>query len=131
MHQDLGFCAGLGRIAAIQAGQGCPDTRHGCSAFFIIFAGRQSGLGSGCSSRLHFCVIAALVGFTPTGGRGGGSHSNHNALYVACVTSCRYKWDTLPAAQRPERGLLGLRAGLNAFANLRPAIVPPQVSGVQ
>jgi isocitrate/isopropylmalate dehydrogenase len=38
-----------------------------------------------------------------------------------------YKWDTLPAAQRPERGLLGLRAGLNAFANLRPAIVPKQV----
>jgi hypothetical protein len=38
-----------------------------------------------------------------------------------------YKWDTLPAEQRPERGLLGLRAGLNAFANLRPAIVPKQV----
>lgn len=41
---------------------------------------------------------------------------------------CRYKWDTLPSAQRPERGLLAIRAGLNAFANLRPAIVPPQVS---
>lgn len=40
----------------------------------------------------------------------------------------RYKWDTLPAAQRPERGLLALRAGLNAFANLRPAIVPPQLA---
>eukprot|EP00882_Tetradesmus_deserticola_P015489 GHRQ01016505.1.p1 GENE.GHRQ01016505.1~~GHRQ01016505.1.p1 ORF type:complete len:311 (+),score=138.62 GHRQ01016505.1:156-1088(+) len=39
-----------------------------------------------------------------------------------------YKWDTLPAEQRPERGLLGLRAGLNAFANLRPAIVPPQLA---
>lgn len=39
----------------------------------------------------------------------------------------RYKWDTLPAAQRPERGLLAIRAGLNAFANLRPAIVPRQV----
>ncbi|KIY99262.1 3-isopropylmalate dehydrogenase [Monoraphidium neglectum] len=39
-----------------------------------------------------------------------------------------YKWDTLPAAQRPERGLLGLRAGLNAFANLRPAIVPRQLA---
>lgn len=47
---------------------------------------------------------------------------------TVCVHACRYKWDTLPAAQRPERGLLGLRAGLNAFANLRPAIVPPQVS---
>lgn len=39
----------------------------------------------------------------------------------------RYKWDTLPAEQRPERGLLGIRAGLNTFANLRPAIVPRQV----
>ncbi len=43
------------------------------------------------------------------------------------TTFIRYKWDTLPAQQRPERGLLGLRAGLNAFANLRPAIVPRQV----
>lgn len=39
-----------------------------------------------------------------------------------------YKWDTLPAAQRPERGLLAIRAGLNAFANLRPAIVPRQLA---
>lgn len=41
---------------------------------------------------------------------------------------CSYKWDTLPSELRPERGLLGLRAGLNAFANLRPTIVPAQVS---
>jgi len=34
----------------------------------------------------------------------------------------------LPADQRPERGLLALRAGLNAFANLRPAIVLPQLA---
>jgi len=34
----------------------------------------------------------------------------------------------LPADQRPERGLLVLRAGLNAFANLRPAIVLPQLA---
>ena len=46
----------------------------------------------------------------------------------ATVLPRSYKWDTLPAEQRPERGLLGLRAGLNAFANLRPAIVPPQAS---
>lgn len=39
-----------------------------------------------------------------------------------------YKWDTLEANLRPERGLLGLRAGLNAFANLRPAIVPRQLA---
>lgn len=33
------------------------------------------------------------------------------------------KWDTLPGHQRPEAGLLGIRAELGLFANLRPAIV--------
>ncbi len=33
------------------------------------------------------------------------------------------RWDALPMAQRPERGLLGLRAGLELFANLRPALL--------
>ena len=33
------------------------------------------------------------------------------------------KWDTLPMDRRPEKGLLGLRAGLDAFANLRPAML--------
>ena len=33
------------------------------------------------------------------------------------------KWDSLPMDQRPEKGLLGLRAGLDAFANLRPAML--------
>jgi 3-isopropylmalate dehydrogenase len=33
------------------------------------------------------------------------------------------KWDDLPTLERPERGLLGLRAGLELFANLRPAIL--------
>jgi 3-isopropylmalate dehydrogenase len=33
------------------------------------------------------------------------------------------KWDALPMSQRPERGLLGLRAGMELFANLRPALL--------
>jgi 3-isopropylmalate dehydrogenase len=33
------------------------------------------------------------------------------------------KWDDLPTLQRPERGLLGLRAQLGLFANLRPALL--------
>jgi 3-isopropylmalate dehydrogenase len=37
------------------------------------------------------------------------------------------KWDSLPTHQRPERGLLGLRAGLGLFANLRPAKILPQL----
>lgn len=32
------------------------------------------------------------------------------------------KWEPLPIADRPERGLLGLRKELELFANLRPAI---------
>ena len=32
-----------------------------------------------------------------------------------------YKWDTLPGDKRPEAGLLGIRAALGLFANLRPA----------
>lgn len=32
-----------------------------------------------------------------------------------------YKWDILPGGQRPEAGLLGIRAALGLFANLRPA----------
>lgn len=33
------------------------------------------------------------------------------------------KWESLDYALRPERALLGLRAHLNLFANLRPAVV--------
>ena len=33
------------------------------------------------------------------------------------------KWDSLPVAKKPEKGLLGLRSGLDAYANLRPAIL--------
>ncbi len=33
------------------------------------------------------------------------------------------KWDHLPMSERPERGLLGLRSGLELFANLRPAML--------
>ena len=33
------------------------------------------------------------------------------------------KWDNLPFADRPERGLLGIRKGMGVFANLRPALV--------
>ena len=32
------------------------------------------------------------------------------------------KWESLPIASRPERGLLGLRKELGLYANLRPAI---------
>ena len=38
------------------------------------------------------------------------------------------KWDVLPREQRPERGLLGIRKHLNLFANLRPAVLYPELA---
>ena len=37
------------------------------------------------------------------------------------------KWEPLDYSVRPERGLLGLRSDLGLFANLRPAILYPQL----
>ncbi|MDX9943936.1 MAG: 3-isopropylmalate dehydrogenase [Azonexus sp.] len=38
------------------------------------------------------------------------------------------QWDNLPREKRPERGLLGIRKDLNLFANLRPAILYPELA---
>ncbi len=38
------------------------------------------------------------------------------------------KWEPLEIALRPEKGLLGLRSELGLFANLRPAILYPQLA---
>ncbi len=38
------------------------------------------------------------------------------------------KWDNNPREQRPERGLLGIRKHLGLFANLRPAILYPELA---
>jgi 3-isopropylmalate dehydrogenase len=39
-----------------------------------------------------------------------------------------WKYDTLPRELRPERGLLRIRKGLNLFANLRPALLYPELA---
>ena len=36
------------------------------------------------------------------------------------------KWDALPMDKRPEKGLLKIRAGMDLFANLRPALLYPE-----
>ena len=38
------------------------------------------------------------------------------------------QWDNHPREQRPERGLLGIRKHLGLFANLRPAILYPELA---
>ena len=41
-----------------------------------------------------------------------------------------WKYDKLPPEVRPERALLGIRKELNLFANLRPAIVYPELTSL-
>jgi 3-isopropylmalate dehydrogenase len=48
-----------------------------------------------------------------------------DAVLLAAIGG--YKWDSLPSDKRPEAGLLGLRADLELFANLRPAKIIPQL----
>jgi 3-isopropylmalate dehydrogenase len=50
---------------------------------------------------------------------------NSDSVLLAAIGG--YKWDSLPSHLRPEAGLLGLRAGLGLFANLRPAKILPQL----
>ncbi|MGL6281201.1 MAG: isocitrate/isopropylmalate family dehydrogenase, partial [Microcoleaceae cyanobacterium] len=81
---------------------------------------------------LQFEFTTALIG-------GAAIDATENPLPAETLNTCRqsdavllaaiggYKWDNLPRHQRPETGLLGLRAGLGLFANLRPAKILPQL----
>jgi 3-isopropylmalate dehydrogenase len=81
---------------------------------------------------LQFAFTTALIG-------GAAIDATGNPLPEETLNTCRqsdavllaaiggYKWDNLPRHQRPETGLLGLRAGLGLFANLRPAKILPQL----
>jgi 3-isopropylmalate dehydrogenase len=40
-----------------------------------------------------------------------------------------WKYDTLPRDKRPEQAILGLRRELGLFANLRPALLYPELAG--
>jgi 3-isopropylmalate dehydrogenase len=50
-----------------------------------------------------------------------------DAVLLAAIGSPQY--DSLPRETRPESGLLGLRAGLGLFANLRPVKIIPSLAG--
>lgn len=49
-----------------------------------------------------------------------------DAILLGAVGGPRY--DTLPRELRPERGLLGIRKALGLFANLRPALLYPELA---
>ena len=53
------------------------------------------------------------------------SCKNSDAVLLAAVGG--EKWDSLPSHLRPEQALLGLRSGMELFANLRPAQILPQL----
>jgi 3-isopropylmalate dehydrogenase len=86
--------------------------------------GKQEGL--------NFEFTTALIG-------GAAIEAAGEPLPAATLETCKqsdgvllaaiggYQWDNLPRHLRPETGLLGLRAGLGLFANLRPAAILPQL----
>src|SRR5687768_2167552 len=49
-----------------------------------------------------------------------------DAVILGAVGGLRY--DALPRQLRPEQGLLGIRKALNLFANLRPAVLYPELA---
>jgi len=89
-------------------------------------------------------VVARLSGFelefveAPMGGAA--YDSSGSPLPESSLETCRAshaillgavggpRWDSLPGHLRPEAGLLGLRAGMRAFANLRPARIFPELA---
>ncbi len=50
-----------------------------------------------------------------------------DAVLFGAVGDCKY--DNLERALRPEQAILGLRKNLGLFANLRPAILYPELAG--
>lgn len=50
-----------------------------------------------------------------------------DAVYLAAVGGPQ--WDAQPPELRPEKGLLGIRKALGLFANLRPALLLPELAG--
>lgn len=50
-----------------------------------------------------------------------------DAVFLAAVGGPQ--WDGLKPEQRPEKGLLGIRKALGLFANLRPALLLPELAG--
>jgi 3-isopropylmalate dehydrogenase len=57
------------------------------------------------------------------------SRASADAVLLGAVGGPQY--DTLPRAMRPEQGILGIRKALGSFANLRPALLYPELAGAR
>ena len=83
--------------------------------------------------------LAVEIEHAPVGGAGYEAHGHplpQSTLALARAADAMLlgavggpKWDRLERSLRPEQGLLGLRAELQLFSNLRPAILYPQLAG--
>jgi len=83
--------------------------------------------------------LALEIEHAPVGGAGYEAHGHplpQSTLALARAADAMLlgavggpKWDRLERSLRPEQGLLGLRAELQLFSNLRPAILYPQLAG--
>lgn len=88
--------------------------------------------------RLRDAGLAVQWKESPVGGAGVDAHGDPlpapslalardaDAILLGAVGGPRY--DTLPREKRPEQGLLRLRKELGLFANLRPAVVYPELA---
>jgi 3-isopropylmalate dehydrogenase len=92
-----------------------------------VLAALQSGFG-----------LSAEVEYAPVGGAGYEAHGHplpETTLAAAAAADAILlgsvggpQWEGLERRLRPEQGLLGLRSELQLFANLRPAILYPQLA---
>jgi 3-isopropylmalate dehydrogenase len=77
----------------------------------------QEGLIGGCSIDAHGVPLTDTTIDIA---------KNSDAILLGAVGGP--KWDVLERALRPEKGLLKIRAELDLFSNLRPAILYPQLA---
>jgi len=88
---------------------------------------------------LHALDLPLELETAPVGGAGYAAHGHPlpestlklaqqaDAILFGAVGD--WKYDTLERALRPEQAILGLRKNLKLFANLRPAVLYPELAG--
>ena len=100
----------------------------------IVAQGRKALEAAAKRSGKELVFTEALIG-------GAAYDATGNPLPAETVAACRAadavflgavggpKWDSLPPEKRPEKGILGIRKELGLFANLRPALLLPELAG--
>ncbi len=84
-------------------------------AFHLVFETQEALLGGASIDRHGVPITEEALN----------AARNADASFLGAVGGP--KWDQLENAKRPEKGLLAIRKGLNAFANIRPVKMFPQL----